>query len=155
AINDVSTQQLELETARTELLTLLSEPPRETLPPPESPPSSPLAADEGRLVELAFGHRPELAAQHATVAAEESAVALAQKGYLPDFQVSVGRFVNTGSPNGFGAMLSMTVPLAWKTKYDAAVSEASARHDAAVADQRRLEDMIRRDVHHALLAVRS
>jgi outer membrane protein TolC len=155
AITDTSTQQLDVDSARAELLALLSEPPTEALPPPESPPSSPLTADESGLVELAIGHRPELTAQQATIAGEESSVALAEKGYLPDFQVSVGRFVNTGSPNGFGAMLSMSVPLAWKTKYDAAVSEASARRDAAVADRRGLEDMIRRDVHRALLAVRS
>jgi hypothetical protein len=28
--------------------------------------------------------------------------------------VSVGRFLNHDNPNGFGAMASMTVPLAWK-----------------------------------------
>ena len=155
AINDVSTQELDVASARADLLTLLSEPPGDALPRPEAPSSSPLAADEGRLMELAVAHRPELVAQEATIASEESAIALAKKGYLPDFEVSVGRFVNTGSPNGFGAMLSMTVPLAWKSKYDAAVSEASARRDAALADRRRLEDMIRRDVHHAVLSVRS
>jgi cobalt-zinc-cadmium efflux system outer membrane protein len=155
AITKIDTEKLALDSAQSDLLELLSERPDASLPEPEDPSLRPLAIDEARLLDLAFAHRPELAGQRATIAREESGIALAEKGYLPDFEVSVGRFINEHGSNGVGAMLSMTVPLAWKKKYDAGVSEASARRDAAVADQRRLEDTIRREVHHAVVTVRS
>jgi outer membrane protein TolC len=49
----------------------------------------------------------------------------------------------------------VTIPLAQKGRYDAAVSEAEARLAAARADRRRLEDTIRRDVMQSYLRARS
>jgi outer membrane protein TolC len=155
ATNRVETERLAIDIARAELLAFLSRMPDDRLATPEEPVLGPLESSEGSLVELALTRRPDLAAQRATIAREEAGVALADKGYLPDFEVSVGRFINTGAPNGLGAMLSMTVPLAWKGKYDAAASEARARRDAAEAEQRRLEDLVRREVRQAVLAVRT
>jgi len=63
--------------------------------------------------------------------------------------------VNYGSRDGFGAFVSVTVPLVQKARYDAAVSEAEARLSAARADRRRLEDGIRRDVTLAFLRAKA
>jgi cobalt-zinc-cadmium efflux system outer membrane protein len=94
-------------------------------------------------------------AERAAVARDETGVRLAERDRLPDFEVAGSRFVNYGSRDGFGAFVSVTIPLAQKGRYDAAVSEAEARLAAARADRRRLEDTIRRDVTQAFLRART
>jgi outer membrane protein TolC len=155
AITDEQTGALAIDTARVGLNALLSRPPADPLGVPEERrlPDLPQTADP--LIETALARRPELAAQDATVTGQQRAVALARRAYLPDFEVSVGRFVNFDARDGFGAMLSVTVPIANKAKYDAAVSEANARVAAAEADRRLLADAVRRDVEQAWLRVRT
>src|SRR5262249_45496446 len=155
ALNRVTTERLAEDSARAALNALLSRAPDEPLAPPEEPTFPPLEASPARLVAVALEHRPEVAAQAAVIAREESGLRLAHKGYLPDFEVSIGRFVNYHAADGVGAMASMTVPLAWKGKYDAGVAEANARLASAQAEQRRIEDLIRRDVQQAFLRVRT
>jgi len=101
------------------------------------------------LIERALGARPELAGQRAMVDRETSGVELAELGTLPDFEVSVGRFINYGRNDGFGAMASVTLPFVQYGKYRAGVAEARARAAAAEADLRRLQDAVRRDVARA------
>jgi outer membrane protein TolC len=155
AITDVQTASLAIDTARAALNALLSRPPGDPLGVPEKPqlPSLPPSADG--LIETALARRPELAAQDATIAGQQHAVSLARKAYLPDFELSVGRFVNFNARDGFGAMASVTVPIANKGKYDAAISQANARVAVAEADRRRLADAVRRDVEQAWLRVRT
>lgn len=155
AINRVTTEGLALEGTRAGLNALLSRTPDEPLGTPEEPRLPALDDTPAALIERALGRRPELAAQTATIAREESGVRLARKALLPDFELSVGRFINQGEPDGFGAMASMTIPLAQKAKYDAGVSEARARLASAEAERRRLEDTIRREVQQTYLRVRS
>ncbi len=155
AVTEVKTGTLAIDTARASLNALLSRPPADPLGVPEAPrlQEPPPTADE--LIATALAQRPELAAQAATIAGQHRALALARKAYLPDFEVSVGRFVNFGESDGFGTMASMTVPIANKARYDAGVSEANARLNSAVAEERRLEDAVRRDVEQAWLRVRT
>ena len=155
AINRATTERLAVNTVEAELNALLSRPPDESLAMPEEPVFADVAAPLDVLVELAVSHRPELAAQSAAIAREQQSVRLAEKAYLPDFEVSVGRFVNHGTSNGFGAMASMTIPLAYKSKYDAGVSAANARLAGVEAERRRILDGIRRDVQQALVRVRT
>src|SRR5207247_863534 len=56
--------------------------------------------------------------------------------------------------DGLGAMVSMSIPLVYKYKYDAAAGEANARMTTAQAELRRLQDRIRRDVQQAFLRAR-
>jgi outer membrane protein, heavy metal efflux system len=155
AITEARTGTLAIDTARAALNALLSRPPRDPLGVPEEPhlPEPPPSTDA--LMETALAHRPELAAQAATINGQHRALALARKAYLPDFEVSVGRFINAGASDGFGTMASMTLPIANKAKYDAGVSEANARLNTAVADERRLADAVRRDVEQSWLRVRT
>jgi outer membrane protein, heavy metal efflux system len=155
AITEARTGALAIETARATLNALLSRPPRDPLGVPEAPhlPEPPPGTEA--LIETALAHRPELAAQAATIGGQQRALALARKAYLPDFEVSVGRFINAGRSDGFGTMASMTLPIANKAKYDAGISEANARLASAVADERRLADSVRRDVEQAWLRVRT
>jgi outer membrane protein TolC len=155
AITEAKTSALAIDTARAALNALLSRPPRDALGVPEQPPLPEPPTTTDALMETALAHRPELAAQEAAITGQHRALALARKAYLPDFEVSVGRFINAGRSDGFGTMASMTLPIANKAKYDAGVSEANARLNTAVADERRLEDGVRRDVEQAWLRVRT
>jgi outer membrane protein, heavy metal efflux system len=155
AITDVQSGSLAIDTARAALNALLSRPPGDPLGVPEEPRVPELPPSANALIEAALARRPELSAQDATIAGQQHAVALARKAYLPDFEVSVGRFVNFDARDGFGAMASVTLPIANKGKYDAAISQANARVAVAEADRRRLADAVRRDVEQAWLRVRT
>ncbi len=123
-INRVTTQTLAIESTRAELNALLSRPPREPLGVPEDPPAARLDPEAEALIDVALTSRPELRAQQAAVSREEAAVRLAQREYFPDFEFSVGRFLNPGARDGFGAMAAVSIPLAYKSKYDAGLAEA-------------------------------
>src|SRR6185369_15844556 len=99
--------------------------------------------------------RPELGARDAGIARQESSVELAHLQYRPDFEVSIGRFVNYGANDGFGAMASVTLPFAYGSKYEAGVQEASAGLAAARSDLRRAQDRVRREVAQAVLRLRT
>jgi outer membrane protein TolC len=154
-VNRVSAQGLAIQSEAAALNALLSRAPDAPLGAPEDPPVPQLERTADGLVELALARRPELAARGAAIARDETGVRLARRERLPDFEVAGSRFINYGSRDGFGAFVSVTIPLAQKGRYDAAVSEAEARLAAARADRRRLEDTIRRDVTQAFLRARS
>ena len=137
-INRVTTETLAADDARAALNALLSHADDEPLGLPEDPPPP-----------------AELAAQQVAIAREESGLRLAKLNYLPDFEVSAGRFVNYRARDGVGAMVSLSIPIAYKSKYDAAVTEAEARLSAARNDLRRVEDGIRREVRQAFVRART
>jgi outer membrane protein TolC len=154
-INKLRTEPLAIASARAEINSLLSRSPEEPLGAPEHPEPPRLADSPQSLARLALENRPELRAQEAMVAREESAQALAEKAYYPDFEVSVGRFVNDAAPDGFGAMASVTLPFLNRSKYDAGAEEARARLSQARFERRRLEDRIRREVEQTWLEART
>jgi outer membrane protein, heavy metal efflux system len=155
AINKATTETLAIDSARAELDALLDRTPGESVGVPEDPVPHRVPDSLGPLVARALAHRPELAAGTATVTREEAGVRLAHRDYYPDFEVGVGRFFNARSPDGIGAMASMTIPLAFMGKYDAGVAEANARLTAAQAERRRIESTIRRDVEQSWLRLRT
>jgi outer membrane protein TolC len=155
AANELALEPLAIESARAELNALLGRRPDETLAEPGPLPVPQLDVTPQALAEIALDNRPDLAAQQSTIAREESAQELAQRRYYPDFEVSVGRFVNYGSSDGFGAMASVTLPLANLGKYDAGVAEARARVSSARAERKRLEDRVRREVQQTYLKARA
>jgi cobalt-zinc-cadmium efflux system outer membrane protein len=148
-INRVTTQTLAIDGARAELNALLSRPPGDPLGVPEEPPRPRLESDVDHLIALGAESRPEVRAQQAAVAREEAAVRLAQRDYFPDFEFNVGRFINPGQRDGFGAMAAVSIPIAYKWKYDAGLGEARARLSSAQAELRRLQDRVQREVKQA------
>lgn len=152
--NRLETERLNIEHAEAELNALLSRSPDEPLGVPERPGRPQLTGTPGTLTEVALGKRPDIAAQDAAIAREESAARLAGRGYYPDFEVSVGRFINFEQSDGFGAMASVTVPIFNGAKYGAAVDEAAARLATARSEKRRVEDRIRREVEQAYVRAR-
>jgi outer membrane protein TolC len=154
-INRVSTGSLAIDSARVALNALLSRAPGAPLATPEELEPPRLDFTVGTLMEKAMQNRPELAAQSAAIAREEAAIELAHRNYWPDFEVNVSRFVNSEADDGFGVMATISIPFVYRSKYDAAVSEAAARLDTARAERRRLEDGIGRDVQQAFLRART
>ena len=152
---EVNTAALAIETAEAELNALLSRPPDEPLGVPEDPPMQPLEASVQTLTDRALQQRPELAAQRAAIAREQSGVELARYNWRPDFEFSVGRFVNFGRNDGFGAMASVTVPFVYASKYEAGSAEARAKLASAEAELRRWQDRVRRDVAQAYARART
>jgi len=153
--NRLKTAALAVDLARAELNALLSRRANEPLGVPEDPPMSAPGWDLEQLTERALANRPELAALEAGVAREESSVELAHLQYRPDFEFSLGRFVNYGASDGFGAMASVTLPFAWGSKYEAGIQEANAGLAAMQSELRRGQDRVRRDVARALLRVQT
>ncbi len=155
AVTDAKTAALAVDVAAADLNTLLSRAPGTPLGAPVDPLPRVLPASADGLARLALQRRPEVAVQAATIARDQRALELARKDRLPDVELSVSRFINAGGADGFGAMAIVTVPIANKPKYDAAISEASARIVSAEAERRRVEDAVRRDVEQAWLALRT
>jgi outer membrane protein TolC len=151
----VDTAALAIDTANAELNALLSRSADEPVGVPEDPPMHPLDASAETLTALALQQRPELAAQRAAIAGGQSGVELAQMNRRPDFEFSLGRFVNYGRNDGFGAMATVTVPLVNAAKYDAGTAEARARLASAEAELRRWQDRIRREVSQAYTRART
>lgn len=154
-VNRVTTQAIRLDALRSSLNVLLSRNPDDPLGVPEDAPPPQLPETTDLLTPLALASRPEVAAQRAVIAREEAAISLAHRDYYPDFELSVGRFINPGRRDGVGAMAVVSIPIAYKWKYDAAVAEASARLLSAQAELRRTQDRVRGEVKDAFLRARA
>jgi outer membrane protein TolC len=154
-VNRVTTESLSIESDRAELAALLSKSPEDIPGSPEELPSPELVESADALTDRAFRNRPEISALEAGIDREMTGRDLAHKGYLPDFEFKVERFVNSGRSDGFGAMASVTLPLAYKYKYDAAVAEAEEKISSAKAELQRAKDKVGREVRQALLKARA
>jgi outer membrane protein, heavy metal efflux system len=67
----------------------------------------------------------------------------------------VSRFVNYQSRDGFGAMASVTLPFAYRGKYEAELGEARASLASAEAERRQVEDGVAREVRQAFLRAKT
>ncbi len=150
-INRVHTETLAIGSAEAGLREMLSRPGSDAFDIPDDPPRPHLPATLEDATTVALGERPELAARRAAVSREEASVRLSERARLPDFEVAVARFENAQGRDGFGAMASVTLPIAQRRKYDLGVSEANARLAAEQAELRRAEDRIRREVAQAFV----
>ena len=149
-INRVTTETLRLGEVSATLNGLLSRPPEALLGVPQDPPTPVVRQTLAELAELTLQTRPEIAAKAVAIHRDSAALALAQKAYLPDFDVTAERFFNGGRSDGFGLIVSVTIPLAYRRKYDAGVAEARAQLDADKADLRAAQDVALAQVKGAL-----
>jgi outer membrane protein TolC len=154
-VTRVTTERLALDGARAELAAVLGRRPDEMLGTPEAPPILKLDETDDAYAARAMRSRPEMAATAAGVEREASSVAAARLDFLPDFEVSISRFVNYRSRDGFGAMASVSLPFAYVWKYDAEIGRARAGLNAAEAERREVELRIAREVRQAFLRARS
>jgi outer membrane protein, heavy metal efflux system len=150
-ITRVTTETLRMGEVTATLNGLLSRPPEAPLGVPHDTPTPGVRQTFTELTELTLRNRPEIATKTIAIDRDTSALALAQKAYLPDFEVYVERFFNSSRKDGVGVIFSATIPLAYREKYDAGVAEATARVNAGKADLRAAQDTALAEVKRALV----
>lgn len=106
---------------------LVEEPHPRPIPPKD-------ALDVAALTARAQASNPDLLAQEAIIAGADKSVALAEKGWYPDFEVGVGAVRRDGRLDDYEAMVTMNVPIQWGLRRSE-IGEAKAM--SAAARQRR------------------
>lgn len=156
--NELPVLDQQLETAKAKLNLFLSRDPQAPLGEPVEPAGpdmtkTRLTRDE--LYRTAIQNRPELQALDIAIARSQTAIALAQKQYYPDFNVMVSRFQNFDARDGFGGAVTMSLPFSFwtKPKYDAGVREATANQDSAKATFQALQNQILFEVKDLLARI--
>ena len=156
--NELPVLEQQRATANARLNLLLSRAPQASLGEPIEPI---VPNEQGQrpsleaLQQRAVQNRPELRAVDLEIARTQAATALAHKQYYPDFNVMVERFQNFGARDGFGGMVSMSLPFAFwtKPKYDAGVREAAANVESAKATVQSLKNQIMFEVKDLLAKI--
>jgi len=145
------------DTAQATVNTLLNRDPRSPLGLPQEPRAERFGKDLDELFQMAADTRPEVKAAGLAVQRNEQAHALARRQYYPDITVAAQRFQNFQAHDGFGASVAINLPFAFwtKSKYDAAVQEASAAVAAARADLHTQENLTRFQIRDVLAKVRA
>lgn len=111
ASNDYQNGEAEAKSMRGTLNGMLARDPGAALVlPPALPPPRPVAAGDARLIAVAAGQNPELAALARQVAGRKDAVDLARLAFLPDFVPSGSLTGNVSQVLGMMVMLPATVP---------------------------------------------
>jgi len=156
--NELPVLEQQRETAKAKLNVLLNRAPQSPLgeltePIGPAEPGKRPALEE--LQQMAVQSRPELRAVDLEIARSRTATALAQKQYYPDFNVMVERYQNFGARDGFGGMVTMTLPFSFwtKPKYDAGVREAAANQDTAKAAYEALKNQVLFEVKDLLAKI--
>ncbi len=145
------------DTAQAKLNVLLDRDPRQPLEPPQGPREGRFDKDLEDLYLMAANARPELKAADLAIQQHEHSRALALRQYYPDLNLTVQRFQNYQTNDGFGAMMSINLPFSFwtKPKYDAAVQEAAAAVAAARADLHTLGNLTRFQIRDLLAKIRA
>lgn len=99
-----------------------------------------------QLQELAVRNSASLREKESMVAAAAARVALAQKGYKPDFDFSLQYGQRTQRPDMISALVSIPIPIHKSARQNQEVAEAGSQLAAAQADYRNEANRIRADV---------
>jgi outer membrane protein, heavy metal efflux system len=153
--NVVETDAIERDAVVARLNALTADPPETPIAQAEEPSALRLPTDARDLVRRALEHRPDLLGKRAAIRRAEAALGAARIAGRPDFELSFSRFVNHDSRDGFGAMASVTLPFAWREKYDAAITVEDRRLAAARSELRAAEDLAASEVVQALAMARA
>jgi outer membrane protein TolC len=128
------------ESLRADINRLLNRPP---FNPPGAPPEitvTPLRQGLAELTALLDQSSPLLRARTKEVERGDQAVALAEREYFPDFDITVSGFRNdTMNTNGYQVMLGITIPLYYATKQREGVREATANRASAVQERQAMK----------------
>ncbi len=146
------TLETQRNTLRAQLNALLHRAPQLPLPPPPESLAFPEAdpMESTSLQEEALRQRPELEALRARVGGREAAVRLAQREYLPDFEL-MGSYNSMWMDPQHRLMVGvgLNIPFFQLGKRKAAVQEAEADLRGMRRDEARLVDAIRAEVDQA------
>lgn len=124
---------------------LVEEPHPRPIPPTET-------LEVAALTERAQAANPDLLAQDAVIAGADKSVALAEKGWYPDFEVGVGAMRRDGQWDNYEAMVSMNVPIQWGLR-TSEIGEAKAMSAAARQRRKAREIELGNEVEDALISL--
>ena len=154
-------RQLSLERMRdvavARINTLMNQPTNQSLPPPPADLEAPAGLPEREWLQAAaMANRPDLQALAARIAADQNALALAQKEYRPDVEVMAAYDGFWQGPQQALAPqigLRMNVPLRYSRR-NAAVAEAEAKLAGRVAEFEQRRNQVNLQVEEALAQAR-
>ncbi len=156
--NELPVLEQQRETAKAKLNLFLGHAPETPLGEPVEPAGpdankTRLTLDE--LYQRAMLNRPELRVLDLDIAKSQTATALAHKQLYPDFSVSFDRYQNFGARDGFGGMVTMSLPFSFwtKPKYEAGIREAASNADSARAAFQALQNQILFEVKDLLAKI--
>ncbi len=155
--NEQVTLEQSLHTARAVLNTLLGRAPASPLAKPDDLRPIRLPADLAALRSKALSERPELVALKTAIRRSKQETALAKLKLKPDYQVSVKRFQNRGTPqaSGWGVSASINLPWFFKEKYDDRVRETRHRSTEQEARYQNLKDQTRFAVEDLIIKIQT
>lgn len=156
--NELPILEQQRETAKARLNLFLGRAPETPLGEPVEPAGPDMTKTRPALDELhwmAMQNRPELRVLDFEITRAQTATALAQKQLYPDFSVSLDRFQNFGARDGFGGMVTMSLPFSFwtKPKYEAGIREAAASADSARAAFQSLQNQVMFEVKDLLARI--
>jgi outer membrane protein TolC len=102
---------------------------------------------------LALRYSPTLRADDAKLAAQSARLALAQKAYLPDVNVSLSYGARQGFPDVVSAQVSLPLPFQKGRKQDADVAGATAELAAMEAERRGAANTLRATIAQEVSAI--
>ncbi len=137
------------------LASLLHLPVDGPLPWPVMTPSAQNLVAEEELMGILRELNPELKSLDARIERERAAVRLARRGRYPNFMVGAGLMVMPGMEGGSDEtearlMVGITVPFRQNT-YSAAIREAEAMLEAAVAERDNTENRLKAELRRAIV----
>ncbi len=155
--NEQVTLEQRLHTARAALNTVLNRSPRSPLVLPEDLRLIALPSDFGILEGRALSAQPELKAAKAAIKRSEQEIALAKLKFSPDYQVTVKRFQNRGTPqpSGWGISASINLPWFFHQKHDQHIKETQHRVMRQDALYENLKDQTRFVIEDLLVKIKT
>ena len=153
--NELPVLEQQRESGKAKLSVILNRVPQSPLAEPLEPTGPRARQTLEDLQQMAIQNRPELLALNIEIARSQTAIALAQKQYYPDFNIMVSRFQNFGQRDGFGGMVTMSLPFSFwtKPKYDAGVREAAANQDSVKASYQVLKNQVLFEIKDLLVKI--
>lgn len=149
--NEIAAMQAQLPAQLASLNALLSRSPQTALSAPPLPGVTPLAYNDGQLLQMAAENNPELAALAAEVRSRKEGVQLARLQYVPDFDLSVGSDLMGVAQSLAG---TATVPLLRYEAINASIAQAEANLRASEAMRRQARNDLNAQVVMDLRALR-
>ena len=137
-LEELTTLNQEKETLHADINRILNRPPAAPLGRPEEPQLTPLLYTLDELNEFATKNSPIIKGQGRAIEQGQSAVALANREYYPDFFVGVGAmqsFRSGGQQDAFGT-IGIKVPLYYATKQRFGVKESLSSLERARKNHR-------------------
>jgi len=154
-LNQRITLKQKLETARARLNVLLNRPPEAPLGAPGEVRGIPLNRSLEELEALALEQRPELQAMAYGIEQKEVLRDLARKQYYPNLMAGVQYWQNNERKDQMSMMLSINIPLWWRSKQDHGVKQAAASVQAAKANYEAMKNRVLFQIQDRLVNIQT